>query len=253
MNASGIACLVPVFQLQNYLYESMSFNIIIVEDDIILRESYLCLIEKEGFSVTGVGSAREFYKCLDQVCFDVAVIDIGLPDQSGYVLAEYVRNNTDLGIIILTAQSGIEQRLQGYSAGADIFLVKPIHMAELVAAITNLAKRHTERTPQPASSVDTWLLCHANRRLVSPEGVEIRLTGKEFDFILLLAEAGGQVIKRRQIISSLKYPEDEYDGRAIDSLLLRLRRKIIEQTGKESPIQNAHSVGYCFSSHISIC
>ncbi len=78
--------------------------------------------------------------------FDVAVVDVNLPDQSGFTLTDYLRRNTDLGIIIVTARDGMEDRVRGYSAGADLYLVKPVDMPELAVAIVNLAHRRRERT-----------------------------------------------------------------------------------------------------------
>ncbi len=128
-----------------------TFKIIFVEDDQDLRESIVQYLEDDGISMTAIGTAHEFISCLDSDTFDVAIIDVGLPDLSGYVLAEYARLKTDLGIIMLTARGKIEARVQGYLAGADLYLVKPVDMNELLAAITNLAKRRTERSRQTDS------------------------------------------------------------------------------------------------------
>ncbi len=223
-----------------------------MDDDIVMREALAYFVEDEGYSMKAVGSAREFYQCLDQESFDVAVIDIGLPDQSGYVLAEYVRHNTDLGIIILTAHSDIEHRIRGYSCGADLYLVKPVNMRELVAAIENLAKRHLERHSQPMASMNAWVLHLSTRLLISPDGVEINLTGKEFNLVRILAEADENLIGRRQLLTLLAYPEDDYLGRAFDSLMLRLRNKIRKLTGEDAPVLNFHGVGYCFSGQVNI-
>jgi len=228
------------------------FNILVVEDDTDLRESISLYIEDEGFSVTGAGSADEFYRCLAQGSYDVAVIDIGLPDESGYVLAEKLRRNTDVGIIILTARGDIEDRVQGYSVGADLYLVKPVNMRELLAAVVSMTKRRLERSQHPSRSVGVWRLKRSSWQLVSPAGVEIMLTGKEFDFLHLLALAEGMTVERKQLMTFLHYPDEDYGGRALTELSRRLRKKISQQTGLECPIHTHHSLGYCFSGGISI-
>lgn len=116
-------------------------RVIIVEDDRDLRESLVEYLSLDGHDVTGVGSALEFYQALASSTFMIAVMDIGLPDQCGYVMAEFVRRNTPMGIIILTARSSIEDRVNGYRAGGDLYLVKPVDCRELSAAITSLAER----------------------------------------------------------------------------------------------------------------
>ena len=269
--------------------DNSEFNIIIVDDDADLLESMTRYIEDDGFYVIVVGCARDFYRYLANEPFAVAVIDIGLPDQSGYELTDYVRRNTDIRIIILTARSEIQERVKGYDSGADLYLVKPVNMEELMAAIASLAKRcsprnvsihspcldpgsaailpaisagetpallgRSERLPrnQHSSMLDeTWRLCLSTRRLVSPSGLEITLTGKEFVLVLLLAQAGGKPVERRQLMASLNYPEHDYGGRALNELLHKLRKKTITQTGTECPIHTHHSVGYCFSGRILI-
>ncbi len=229
-----------------------TFKLIIVEDDQDLRESIVRYIEDEGIAVTAIGSAHEFFSCLVSDSFDVVVIDIGLPDLSGYVLAEYTRLKTDLGIIILTARSKIEERVQGYAAGADLYLVKPVDMQELLAAIVSLAHRRVERCQQSLPSTDSWTLSQSTWCLVSPAGDKIELTCKEYELAKLMANAGGQVIKRKQVLTSLGYVEDESGIRALNANLHRLRSKILKQTSMEFPLHTQHGVGYCFSGSIII-
>ena len=233
--------------------DNSEFNIIVVDDDADLLESMTHYIADDGFYVIGAGCARDFYRYLGNEPFDVAVIDIGLPDQSGYELADYVRRHTDLRIIILTAHSEIGERVKGYDSGADLYLVKPVNMEELMAAIASLAKRCPPHNRHSSSMLDgAWHLCLSTRRLVSPTGLDITLTGKEFDLVLLLAKADGKPVERRQLINSLHYLENEFGGRALNELLYKLRKKIIAQTGTECPIHTQHCVGYCFTGNISI-
>ena len=228
------------------------YKVLIVEDDTDLRESIILYIEDEGFAVTGVGSAEEFYRVLEQGSFHVAVIDIGLPDESGYVLAEKLRRNTDMGIIILTARGDIEERVQGYAVGADLYLVKPVNIRELLAAIASMAKRWQERSQDVPRSGHGWKLYRSNWHLVSPTGIEVMLTGREFDFLHQLALAEGMSVERKQLMLSLRYRDEDSGGRALTELSRRLRKKISQQTGMECPFHTYHSIGYRFSGGISI-
>ena len=140
-------------------------NILLVEDDTDLRESILRYLALAGLQAKGAASAKEFYLRLDQASFDVVILDIGLPDQSGFVLADYLRQNTGSGIIILTAHSAIQEKVQGYEAGADLYLVKPIEMEELSAAIKSMASRRTVKLDEPRETPNLWALgqvhqCH---------------------------------------------------------------------------------------------
>ena len=86
--------------------------------------------------------------------------------------------------------------------------------------------------------------------MVSPTGLEIELTGKEFELVKLIATANGQVIDRQYLLASLGYAWDNFGSRALHELLHRLRKKILQQTGLEFPLKTQHGIGYCFSGSI---
>lgn len=229
-------------------------QVLVVEDDHDLRESvveYLCLA---GMTASGVGSATECYHTLSSGDWSVAVVDIGLPDQSGYVLVEYIRSNTSLRVIILTALDAIDDRVKGYDSGADIYLVKPVDCRELAAAILSLAQRQLAEVDQPPSTaqLETWALDRSGWALVAPGGINITLTAKEVRFLNLLASSPGKPVERETLLTSLYLRHDEYTSRSLDSLVRRLRSKIATVTGNTAPIKTAHSVGYCFSASLSL-
>ncbi|MBV5303706.1 MAG: response regulator transcription factor [Chlorobium sp.] len=116
-------------------------RLIIVEDDRYFRADISEYLTLDGYDITGAGSAQEFYALLYTGHYALAIIDIGLPDQSGLVVAEYVRANTDMRIIMLTAHSSAAERVAGYKAGADIYMVKPVDCSELSASIATLFER----------------------------------------------------------------------------------------------------------------
>ena len=232
--------------------DNPTYKILFVEDDQDLRDSIVRYIEDEGIAVTAIGTAREFFSCIENDSYDVAIIDIGLPDLSGYQVAAFARLKTDLGIIILTARGKVEERVQGYSAGADLYLVKPVDMQELLAAINSLARRHVIRSHQALASADAWQLCHSTWCLLSPSGDKIELTGKEYELVKWVANARGKVIQRKQLLALLRYSDDDHGVRALNSLLHKLRKKILKQTCLEFPIHTQHGVGYSFSGSIII-
>ncbi len=224
-------------------------RVVIIEDDQDLRESIIRFLSVSGVVAEGVGSVLEFYKEVVTRDFDVAVVDVNLPDQSGFTLADYLRRKTDLGIIIITARDGMEDRVRGYGAGADLYLVKPVNMPELAAAIVNLARRRRERTaevsaPPPA---EQWTLERTSWTLVSPLGVKILLSGQERTLVKCLAEAGGEPIARADLCTVLGYDEAGGDSRALDATVQRLRRKIESATGRPAPLESGYRRGYSCS------
>jgi len=233
--------------------DSNVIRVIIVEDDEDLRESLFGLLSLHGFSVAGCGSCREFYRELDRQEYDIALLDIGLPDQSGTVLAEYLRDNTTMGIIMLTARDSKEDSLAGYEAGADVYLTKPADARLLVSAITNLAKRIKPRSVKPLPVVLTsWVLEQIRMELLTPSDEKIALTGKEFSFLLLLAQANGVPVSRADIMLALYNHTDEYSGKALDALIYRLRSKVTASATLRLPVTSIHSVGYSFTAPFTL-
>ena len=225
-------------------------KVLVVEDNHDLRESVVECLGLAGLCALGVGSASECYQALAAGEFNVALLDIGLPDQSGYVLANYIRANTSLAVIILTARDALDDRVRGYDAGADLYLVKPVDCRELAAAVISLAQRQQIRSEPQAvsvSAVEAWSLHLGSWRLAAPNGSCAELTAKEMQFMELLAATPGRPVVRDTLLTKLYLRNDEYTSRSLDSLVRRLRAKITADTGVAVPIKTAHAVGYCFS------
>ncbi len=226
-------------------------RVILIEDDTELRESLLEYLELAELTVAGVASAIEFYQLLNSCTFDIAIVDIGLPDQSGYELAQYLRDKTTMGIIILTARSSTKDRIQGYKAGADLYFVKPVDCVEMVAAIHNLLDRLSrQQNRHHRQQATEWLMDKANWSLTTPNGLSVNLTGKEMTFLELLTIQSGEIVPRELLMNSLNYDQEQYDNRALDALVLRLRKKIETVNSHDDPIKTVHAVGYCFSAPV---
>lgn len=223
-------------------------SIIMVEDDQALRESIAAYLSRVGFTVVAVDTGLKFYQALAAESFQVALIDIGLPDLNGLQLADYLRNNTAMRCIIMTACDAVDDRVSGYEAGADLYMVKPVECRELASAITRLLQRATAevRKELPAGQ---WRLNCQNTTLITPVQCIIHLTAREMDFLRALAIAAGQAVQRSSILLTLGYRDDEFASRALESLVRRLRRKI-ERAYGSSPILTRHGVGYGFSAPI---
>ena len=238
-----------------------SRRVIVVEDDLDFRESMEEYLLLKGLDVTGVESALEFYQCISSLKYDMAILDIGLPDQNGLVLAEYIRNNTDMRIIMLTAQSSLESKINAYKVGADLYLVKPIDFSELSASIFSMLGRldvnqsllESQQTHDPAleNKQSQWKLLRNNRSLCLPTGEEIKLTSKEFDLIERLALSSNTVVLRSVLVTSLGYENDEQGNRSLDALIHRLR---VKKDGFKYniPIKTVHGSGYIFSAQITL-
>ena len=236
-------------------------RVIVVEDDRDFRESMVEYLVLKGLDVTGVESALEFYQRMSLHKYDLAILDIGLPDQNGLVLAEYIRNNTDMRIVMLTAQSSLESKVNAYKAGADIYLVKPIDFSELSASIYSKLRRlevnqslpQSQQTVEPATEnkQPQWILLRSNWTLCLPTGEKIKLTSKEFDLLERLALSSNSVVLRTDLVKCLGYENNDQGNRSLDALVHRLRLKR-DGIKYNIPIKTAHGSGYIFSASITV-
>lgn len=220
-----------------------SRSVILVEDEPDIRGNLADYLTQFGFDVTAVDSGLKFYHALAERPFAVAVIDLGLPDMDGMQLVEYLRNNSAMRCIILTARTSVDDRVSGYDSGADLYLCKPVEGRELAAALNRIIKRSSDGQ---AYSANHWRLRRQQSALISPSRSVISLTAKEIDFVYCLAGAAGETVPRTVILEALGYQNDDFSNRALESLIRRLRRKIEAVCGT-SPILTRHAVGYSFS------
>ncbi|NTU59045.1 MAG: response regulator transcription factor [Chlorobiaceae bacterium] len=237
-------------------------KIIVVEDECDFRESLVEYLTLAGFDVTGTASALEFYQSIAQQQFPLVILDIGLPDQSGLVLAEYIRKNTDMRIVMLTAQSSLDSKITAYRSGADLYLIKPIDFAELTASLNSILGRletsysitreliHNEQEASPPK-LTQWVLLRKDCTLFTPNGDKTTLTSKEFDLLDKLALTPNTLVERQTLLKTLDYDNDDLGNRALDALIHRLRRKKKELDFR-IPIKTFHGSGYSFLAPIIV-
>lgn len=238
--------------------EQQATAVILVEDDQYLRNSLVEYLELKGLSVTGVGSAAGFYTAIEQQEFQVAVVDLGLPDASGDQLIEFARKNSDMSLIVITANDELSSRVSCYRSGADLFMGKPVQGQELAAAIISLAERQIDRvtgsgSERGAVSTSTgWRLDAKSWLLTTPENEEIECTVKEYRLLSLLAETPSVPVKRQTLLDELYGRDDQSAQRALDTLVRRIRKKIQTDSAQVPPIKTVYSVGYLFADQIVV-
>lgn len=225
-------------------------TVILVEDDYDLKESYVECLRLNDFDTTGVGSAIECYRALDQRPYDIAIVDIGLPDQNGFIVAEFIRQNTQMGVIILTAMGEPEDRAKGYDCGADIYFTKPVKCMELAAAVRSLYNRMKDTKTATAFSQrnpNAWVFNPLANELTPPGHEAVRLTDKEGAFMQLICDAPEQKATREYLLEGLDYEFSDLGDRALNALVLRLRKKIDAAVEEKSPLRTAHAIGFYFA------
>lgn len=218
-------------------------RILLVEDDAELRDAILIpgLVES-GFSVVGAGNAAELYRAMLSNTFDIVVLDVGLPDESGFDVARHLRSISSVGIVMLTARDSDPDRVRGLGVGADAYLAKPIDMALLVATLSSLARRLAMEPAQKPGAL--WRLTADAWHLLTPENHSIELTPTERIILRRLFTAPGRPVERDVLIADLVEDVSDFDPHRLEMYVHRLRRKIASVTPTELPLRAVRGKGY---------
>ncbi len=223
---------------------------ILVEDDQELLDALVPTLNGLGVETVGVPCATEFLQALLAESFDVAIIDLGLPDGDGLSLVRFLAERNDIGLIILTAAGEDEDRIRGFTSGADLYFVKPVNCRELAAAATRLAKRRG--AAKADAYTGAWVVRRKEWRLMAPAGGVVSLTFKEAEFLSCLGARAGEAILRSELLERLSGGAEPVDTRSLDALVRRLRLKVETTLGGALPVRTVHGVGYLFSEPLMI-
>jgi len=233
-----------------------SIRAVLVEDDHDLRQGLADYLRLSGVEVRDVASGLDLYRALRLEDFDIAILDVNLPDASGFDLARELSAERGMGLILLTARTGRDDRIRGYAEGADLYLTKPIDGQELLLAVRNLARRVLDgasarpATPDGrgpgAAAVAAWRLDTLRHCLVPPSDGPIQLSGRELMLLEFLAQAQGATVSRTTLAEHLGYGASGAEGRGFDAVLRRLRRKAADR-GLDLPLRAIHAIGIRFA------
>jgi two-component system response regulator PhoP len=220
-------------------------RILVVEDEVKLCEQIQQFFADKGFAVDTANTGRDGYYMGKEYPIDAAVIDIGLPDFSGIELIKRLRKDkVTVPILILTARSRWQEKVEGLEAGADDYLVKPFHYEELQARINALIRR--------SAGVAHPVLTHDNIELdtvaqeVTVSGVKQDLTAYEYKVLEYLMFRKGEVVSK-SVLTAHIYDEDfDRDSNVLEVFIGRLRKKL-DPDGTRKPIETLRGRGYLIS------
>ena len=216
-------------------------KILIVEDERLLADSLKTLLEKKGFQVEAVydGETGEEYAQLG--VYDLLILDVMMPKLDGYELARRVRaSRCGVPILMLTARSALEDRVQGLNAGADYYLTKPFDSRELLACINALLRRQGSQVDELA--LGNTALDLATGMLVRGEK-SVRLSAKEFDVMRALLQAGSANLSKEAILARVW----GYDSNATENhveVYVGFLRKKLSSIGSDIKIVAIRRLGY---------
>jgi DNA-binding response OmpR family regulator len=223
-------------------------RVLIVEDNPDLRIEIVDYLKFSHYETGSAGSIQEMEQALHNGNWNILLLDLTLPDGNGLDAARKLRNQygLKLGIVMVTARGQVEDRIEGITAGADAYLVKPINLKELRATIDHLHLRvGMER--RIARTSGSWRLDLQALTLICPNGGQIALTVTESLLLKTLLDAQGQPVTRDALCACLPPGSSQDDTRRLDSILSRLRSKAKKEAGVNLPIHTLRNKGYTFA------
>jgi two-component system phosphate regulon response regulator OmpR len=237
-------------------------RLLVVDDDASVRSMLREYLEGHGFTVAEAASGAEMRAQIERELPDAVLLDIRLPGEDGLVLARYLREHHEVGIIMVTASGDVVDRVVGLELGADDYIAKPFDLRELLARLKSVLRR-TQGKPaardeppgaQPQKIQTTkrkrFGRCEVDlesRRMFEVGGGEVTITAMEFDLLQAFLDNPNRVLSRDQLLLRTRNREWEPFDRSIDIRIGRLRRKVEpDPTGEPRCIRTVRNAGYMF-------
>jgi two-component system phosphate regulon response regulator OmpR len=216
-------------------------HLLVVDDDRRIRILLSRFLLAEGYRVTTAETAADARLKLDGLSFDLLILDVMMPGETGFQLARSIRQTSAVPILMLTARDEKESRIEGLETGADDYLSKPFEPRELSLRIANILKRARPASPPPAESVRFGqFVFHLGRGELRRGEEIVRLTDRERDMLRILSASPGDTVPRLALSGS----GGSLNERAVDVQVNRLRRKIERDPANPLIVQTVRGIGY---------
>ena len=220
-------------------------RILLVEDEAPLRETLAARLKRDGFAVDMAQDGEEGLYLGREVPFDCAIIDLGLPKLSGMDLVRALREEQKkFPILILTARSSWQDKVEGLKAGADDYLVKPFHVEELLARLNALMRRAAGWS-KPTLECGPILLDLA-AQTVAVNGSNVDLTSYEYKVLEYLMMHAGELVSKADLTEHIYQRDFDRDSNVLEVFIGRLRKKL-DPEGSIKPIETVRGRGYRFA------
>lgn len=215
---------------------------LIIEDDQRIRELVTRVLSQNGYDVSGAATALDGLQQIVGGSPDVVVLDMGLPDLDGAELLKMIRAITDVPVVVATARSDDRDVIRTLDAGADDYLVKPFSVEQLEARVRAVLRRSA--ADDGASTIVVGdLSINPDARVATLAGSRLKLSPKEFDLLLYLAEREGVVISKRQLMAEVWRQPYGGSEKSVDVHISWLRKKLGESAADSRHIETVHGVG----------
>jgi len=224
-------------------------RVLVVEDDEVLQKQLLDTLTKKGYAVDVASNGQDALYFATEYPIDVAVVDLGLPDISGMDVIRQLRSkDITFPILILTARTRWEEKVEGLEAGADDYLVKPFHTEELLARMNALIRRSVGlASPQLICGPITL---DTNAQQVKADDAVVELTAYEYKMLEYMMLHSGRVISKTELTEHIYDQDFDRDSNVIEVFVGRLRKKL-DPNDEHKPIETLRGRGYRFSIPLS--
>ncbi len=217
-------------------------RLLILEDETVLREQLRTMLTDAGFAVDVAADGREGQYLGEEIPFDLAVVDLGLPGKDGIaVIRAWREAGRDFPVLILTARGRWEEKVEGLEAGADDYLTKPFHEEELLARIRALLRRAAGKANPVIRSGPVAL--DTRRQTVTLNGAPVELTAYEYRVLEYLLLHAGEVVSKTDLTEHLYAQDFDRDSNVIEVFIGRLRRKL-DPDNTWKPVETLRGRGY---------
>lgn len=214
-------------------------KILLVEDDTSLGETLQERLQKESYKVSWAQSCKQALENLKNEKYQIAILDIGLPDGSGFDLAKSIRDQQNIPFLFMTAMNTAENRLEGYEIGADEFIPKPFHLKELLMRVQHVISNHVRENLIRVGGLSLDL---EKMSMTDSSGKITFIATRDFQVLNLLISHAPKAVSRDEILD-LVWGEDQFPtARTVDNCILRLRQLFNDNQGEI--IRSVRGIGY---------
>lgn len=221
------------------MIENAPSKICIVDDDKDFVEFLGQYLDVRGLPAKGYDTAEDLLGSSDLPAYDFFILDLGLPGIDGVDLITLIRARSNAGILVISGRMGPDAFNSALTAGADMFINKPVRFDQVYNAIASVCRRISQRSVGQSA----WRLAAKRSQLSSPDGAVVDLTPVEFKILHRLCSDPSKAISRQELADAAGIV-NSVDDRNLDSAIFRLRRKIEKEAAQPSPLKTVHGLGY---------
>lgn len=219
-----------------------TINILIAEDEERLRKLIAKYLKIENYKVFEASNGKEAIQIFEEEPIDLAILDVMMPLVDGWSTCKTIRKTSDIPIIMLTARAEEDDKILGFDLGVDDYVTKPFSTRELLARVRALLKRSGKTEVKEEVEIGS-LVIHTLSRIVEVNKEEVFLSPKEYDLLIFFIDNPNRALSREQILDRVWGYDFFGDGRTVDTVIKRLRKKLGAEGDR---IQTVRSVGYRF-------